>query len=75
MGWKDQAACRETGIGPFFNRRTQADKDATEAFCGSCPVKAECLAYALKHEKSDNLRIGVWGGTSPADRIEIAKEG
>ena len=75
MGWKEKAACRGTGIGPFFNRRSQSDKDTTERICGGCPVRAECLAYAMKHEKSENLRIGVWGGLNPSDRTEIANGG
>lgn len=74
MGWKEEAACRGQGIAPFFNRRTQAEKDTAEALCGSCPVRLECLEYAISHERSENLRIGIWGGMNPNERAEWASE-
>lgn len=32
-----------------------------------CPVKEQCLAFALENK----LSIGVWGGKSPVDRIKM----
>lgn len=32
--------------------------------CKSCPVKADCLSYAIE----SNQRYGIWAGTSPSER-------
>lgn len=40
------------------------DVDAAVGACRGCPVRGECLAYALVGCE----REGVWGGTAPADR-------
>lgn len=32
--------------------------------CNNCPVQAQCLEYALKHD----IRYGIWGGTTARDR-------
>lgn len=38
---------------------------AAKEFCRNlCPVRAECLAWALGHGED----FGVWGGTTPAER-------
>jgi WhiB family redox-sensing transcriptional regulator len=34
---------------------------------GECPVRAECLAYALEYDE----RFGVWGGTSERERRRL----
>lgn len=36
-------------------------------FCNACPVRAECLAYALLYHLS-----GYWGGTDTAERRRLA---
>lgn len=38
-----------------------------------CPVRAECLAFAMKTEDRTN-RHGVWGGKSPRERHAHAKK-
>lgn len=40
------------------------------AICGTCPVKAPCLDYAL----SDPGLSGVWGGTNPSMRTSIRNQ-
>jgi hypothetical protein len=42
----------------------------------NCPVKRECLAYALANMNADDDDYaigyyGVWGGTTPADRFRM----
>lgn len=39
-----------------------------KAVCRKCPVKSECLAYAL-----DRYEYGVWGGTSERERKRMRK--
>lgn len=57
---------------------TQQTKYALQ-LCQSCPVKAECLAEGMKveHMRGDvdgwgNLPFGIWGGTMPHERLEMA---
>jgi len=46
----------------------QANKLARE-FCGRCPIRAQCLDYALEA----NEPHGIWGGTTPHERRQIRK--
>lgn len=56
--WAHRAACRGLPTSQFF----PADDDRgaiaqTADVCGVCPVRVECLAWGLHHEK-----FGIWGG-------------
>ena len=42
------------------------DADAVAA-CGTCPARAECLAYAMAADE----RHGVWGGTTAEQRRQL----
>ena len=44
----DDAACRRGDIDVWFDH-DQELRDAAVAICQTCPVKVECLAYALEH--------------------------
>lgn len=70
--WKDEGACSEVSDPDiFFPERGQGAK-AAKAICNRCPVRAECLAYALATvAPADDF--GVWGGTSPQERQRIRK--
>jgi WhiB family redox-sensing transcriptional regulator len=61
--WVEHAACRGTGVGPYFPSGGVSAGPA-RAVCAGCAVRAECLAYAL----TDPSLQGVWGGTSDAER-------
>jgi len=74
MSWKEEANCSNLGLDKWFSRRSSDDGQEAIAICSSCPVKQECLDYALSFETSDGLRIGIWGGLGPNDRATYAKE-
>lgn len=38
-------------------------------YCNVCPVKTECLDYALEHSDV----IGIWGGTSSYERGQMRR--
>ena len=69
------AACRDLpGADDIFypphgQRATQARR-----ICASCPVRLECLQYALEQESgNERMRHGIWGGLTPWERYEIAR--
>lgn len=50
----------------FFPETTP--EPIAKRLCGECPVRAECLAYAL-----DNGAVGIWGGTSTKERRKMGQ--
>lgn len=65
-GWRSRSACRDLPSEVFVsNGMLSADEEAVaKAACARCPVRDECLAYALVH----GVRYGVWGGYNEAER-------
>ncbi len=72
--WTDQSAClnitkeqRDRYFFPGTSGRPAPERTydyARQTWCDNCPVKAECLQFAVdNHEKH-----GLWGGYSPAQR-------
>lgn len=60
--WVRQAACATT-IGDWFPNPA-VDASAERAVCARCPVRQECLAYALDAGEPH----GIWGGHTTAER-------
>lgn len=73
--WTDQALCAQTDPEAFFPE-LGATTLAAKRICATCPVRAECLDYALATE-TPKFRHGVWGGLSPRqrDRLPAATHG
>ena len=69
--WKVDAACQGIDTELFFEDIPDARsyKRFVLKVCLECPVKTECLNYAVKY----NLD-GVWGGTSKRERIRLRKK-
>ncbi len=66
--WHQQALCRGEGAAMFV-RGPKADYGRLRAICGACPVRDECLSFAL----ADDSLIGLWGGTTDAERREMRR--
>lgn len=66
--WQMEAACRFFPSDLFFSVGTsdsaRADQERAKAVCRTCPVREECLDYAL----ASNQEFGVWGGLSEDER-------
>jgi len=60
--WKDRAACNGKQE-LFFSDHKQTVVQQAKLVCGECPVRAQCLAYAL-----ENTEIGIWGGYTANER-------
>jgi WhiB family redox-sensing transcriptional regulator len=61
--WSRRARCRDVSSVVFFVSRGESVSQA-RAICGRCPVKAECLEYALAFPHL----LGVWAGTTVEQR-------
>jgi WhiB family redox-sensing transcriptional regulator len=64
--WKRHGLCAASSTPDlWFPEPAQRDGAANaKAVCRACPVRSECLAYAL----ALGIRHGVWGGTVPEER-------
>ncbi|HVF54354.1 MAG TPA: WhiB family transcriptional regulator [Actinomycetota bacterium] len=69
--WRDRAACRPYPAVLFFGledsempaeRRVREDK--AKKVCQECPVRLECLEYALVTKEP----YGIWGGLTEMER-------
>jgi WhiB family redox-sensing transcriptional regulator len=65
MGTEGRAACRDTGVMMLFfgpDGERPPDREIRErkakAVCARCPLRAQCLEYALRHPAGH----GIWGG-------------
>jgi WhiB family redox-sensing transcriptional regulator len=60
--WMRNAACRGQGFDAWFPAGDDGeDADAACLVCAGCPVRPECLDYAL----DGGIRHGLWGGLWP----------
>jgi WhiB family transcriptional regulator, redox-sensing transcriptional regulator len=64
--WESRAQCRG-GDGEIFFTPGAAQEFRAKAVCRSCPVRWECLAYALKNR----VEHGVWGGLTDRERRRV----
>jgi WhiB family redox-sensing transcriptional regulator len=55
--WLDDAACRGMDAELFFPGRGEPSA-AAKAVCRPCPVRFDCLSYALNNGE----KHGIWGG-------------
>ncbi len=71
--WRANAICRDTDPELFFPVGTTGyalvQIDRAKEVCDECPVKVECLDYALE----TNQDSGIWGGTSEEERRAIRR--
>jgi len=60
-GWQERAECRGEDVEMFF---APGREDEAKAVCGWCPVRGECLDWAI----ALNVRYGVYGGMTADER-------
>lgn len=67
-GWMRDGLCAQTDPDSYYPEQGESTAAAKQV-CQGCPVRAECLAYALAR----NERFGVWGGLSERERRPLVK--
>ena len=72
--WRRGAICRDTDPDLFFPVGTTGNAlvqiDRAKEVCDQCPVKVDCLDYALE----TNQDSGIWGGTSEEERRVLRRQ-
>lgn len=71
--WRDHAACRHEDPDLFFpigaTGPALVQTERAKAVCRRCPVREECLQWALDTGQT----LGVWGGTSENERRALKR--
>ncbi len=73
MPLKNMLPCRTVDPDIFFPVGTTGPAlvqvELAKTFCNRCPLRAECLAWALDM----NIEFGVWGGYSEQERRAMTR--
>lgn len=56
--WKERGTCRQTDPELWFADSNRRVKARAATICSSCPVRRQCLAWALAFDEE----YGIWGG-------------
>jgi WhiB family redox-sensing transcriptional regulator len=70
MNWDAEAACQSVEPEVFFPEpQNAAEAAAATVVCRGCPVRTQCLEFAL----SARLDHGVWGGLTETERRSLRR--
>lgn len=67
--WQEKAECAKPeyqNLKDLFFSQSDSDRNEAKGICASCPVRKECLQWALEHKQL----WGIWGGR---DELEIRR--
>lgn len=72
--WMKEGACTDPSVDPEWwfpvnQHRKEYTTQVALQICNSCPVKAECMVYALDNWPMD----GIWGGLLNTELKKINK--
>jgi WhiB family redox-sensing transcriptional regulator len=68
LAWRLHAACRgRPGSLWFAERGDVVSVRVAKRVCAGCPVRADCLDYAL----DNGIVEGIWGGRSGRERRQL----
>ena len=68
LPWQGEALCAQTDPEAFFPEKGGSTREA-KRICNRCPVRTDCLEYALSHDE----RFGIWGGLSERERRRLKR--
>lgn len=64
--WTEHAVCAQVDPELWFPEKGGSTREAKK-ICAGCPVRTQCLDYALAHGE----RFGIYGGHSERERREM----
>jgi WhiB family redox-sensing transcriptional regulator len=64
-----RAACRKVAEKNIFFPEPGDPGTVAKLICAHCPIRRECLDWALDHRED----YGIFGGTTGRERIEMRK--
>lgn len=68
--WVKRGNCRDMDVALFYPEENAPIPKAAYDACADCPVRAECLNYALTPPME---RWGLWGGLGHKARVDYLK--
>lgn len=68
LDWQGSALCAQTDPELFFPEKGGSVREAKRT-CLACPVRVECLDYAL----SNGDTFGIWGGLTDRERRKLRR--
>lgn len=68
--WYEHAACQGMDTALFFPAKGHVVPPEVKEVCARCPVRAECLAYAIETHQA----FGVWGGLTVQARARHLRQ-
>lgn len=75
VAWQARGACRDAEPDLFFplsaTSASAGQIEAAKALCARCPVRRECLDFALATRQP----YGIWGGTTEQERARLRRGG
>jgi WhiB family transcriptional regulator, redox-sensing transcriptional regulator len=66
--WRHRAACKGEPTAVFFAVQGQEVR-AARKICNNCPVRIECLTWAVE----ESIQHGIFGGLVPRERRALRK--
>ena len=71
--WAEQALCAQADPDAWFPGLGETTAVA-KRICAACPVRAQCLNYALSGADTwGGISTGIWGATTPRERAALRR--
>lgn len=68
--WREAGACFDrTDLTFFPSPDDRLAIISAKVVCASCPVLDDCLSFSLETNQAD----GIWGGTTPTERVKFRR--
>jgi WhiB family redox-sensing transcriptional regulator len=71
--WAERALCAQADPDAWFpDKGYREPTQLAKRICARCPVRAQCLDYALSGADTwGGIATGIWGGTTPQERDQL----
>lgn len=72
--WMADARCADLPVDVFFpvpGRHMIVNIIHAKGYCAMCPVKTDCLEFALQFDH--RTLPGIWGGTTENERLKLRR--